>query len=46
MESKIKINFRNKTTKEFPTGTTLFEISKSFSQHFNYEVLIGKVDND
>ena len=45
MENKIKINFRNLVTKEFPVGTSLYEISKSFTRYFNYEIMIGKIDN-
>ncbi len=46
MENKIKVDFRDKASKEFAVGTSLFEISKSFGHYFNYEILIGKVDND
>ncbi len=45
MENTIKINFRDLETKEFPVRTTLYEISKSFTSHFNYEILIGKINN-
>ena len=46
MKDTIKINYRDLETKEFPKGTTLKEISESFSHYFNYPILIGKVDNE
>lgn len=46
MAKKIKVNFRDIETREFESGTTLFEISKAFEQYFNYPILIGLVDND
>ena len=42
----IKINYRDLETKEFEAGVTLKEISKSFKNHFNYPILVGKVDNN
>ncbi len=45
MENTVKVNFRNTETKEFPMGTTLYEISKGFTSYFNYEILIGKINN-
>lgn len=46
MIKMIKVNFRNITTKEFPEGTTLLDVSKSFSNYFNFPILVGKIDND
>ena len=46
MARKIKINFRDLETKEFPAGTTLKEISDSFAHYFNFPILIGKLGND
>ncbi len=46
MERMIKVNFRGLETKEFPSGTTLLEISKSFKHHFTFPIVIGKVNND
>ncbi len=46
MENKIMVNFRDIVNKEFPAGTTLYEISKSFSSYFNHAILIGIVDNN
>ena len=46
MARKIKINFRDLETKEFDAGTTLKEISDSFSHYFNFPILIGKLGND
>ena len=46
MDKMIKVNFRNLVSLDFPKGTTLLEISKSFQKYFNYPILIAKVDND
>lgn len=42
----IKVNFRNEITKEFPSGTSLEIISKSFQNYFSFPILVSKVDND
>ena len=42
----IKVSFKNDITKEFPSGTSLEVISKSFQNHFSFPILISKVDND
>ena len=42
----IKVNFRDILTKEFPVGTTLEIVSKSFKHYFAYPILVAKVDND
>ena len=42
----IKVNYNNLEVKEFEAGTTLKEISESFKKHFNYPILVGKVDNN
>jgi uridine kinase len=46
MEKKISISFRGSDIKEFDSGVTLYEISKSYKRYFNYPILIGTVDND
>lgn len=46
MPRTIKVNFRNLETKEFQTGVSLLEISKSFRRYYNYPILVGKVDNN
>lgn len=44
--ANIKVNYKDLEEKEFPAGTTLKEISESFSHYYNYPILVGKVDND
>lgn len=46
MERMIKVTYRNLETKEFSSGTTLYEISKSFQKNYNFPILIAKVDNE
>ena len=46
MARNIKISFREVNQLEFESGTTLHEISKSFSKYFEYPILIGRLDND
>ena len=46
MPRTIKVNYKNLETKEFLTGTSLKNISESFSKYYNYPILIGKVDNN
>lgn len=46
MNKFISVNFRGRETLEFPTDTTLLEISESFQKYFNYPILIGRVNND
>ena len=46
MEKLIKVNFRNLETKEFPEGTSFYEISHSFQKYFNYPILVARVDNN
>lgn len=40
---KVKID---DTVYEYPKGTTLFEISKSFKDSFKFEILVGQVNGD
>lgn len=42
----IKVNYRNKDTKDFLEESTLLEISDSFKKYYNYPILVAKVDND
>lgn len=46
MDRMVKVHFRNIVTKEFEADTTLLEISHSFKKHYNYPILVAKVDND
>lgn len=46
MNKFITVNFRGNEALEFPTDTTLLEISESFQKYFNYPILIGRVNND
>ncbi len=46
MNKMIKINYKDLEIKEFPSGTTLKEISDSFKHYYNYPILIGQVEND
>lgn len=46
MEKLIKVNFRDLETKEFPEGTTFYEISHSFQHYFNYPILVARVNNN
>ena len=45
MSKKISVNFRDLETREFESGTTLFDIASEFKRYFNYPILVGKVDN-
>ncbi len=46
MEKIIKVNYRNKETREFINETSLLEISDSFKKYYNYPILIANVNND
>lgn len=46
MDRTVTVNFRNMISKSFPIGTTLYEVSKSFQKHFNYPILVARVNND
>lgn len=43
---KVKVSFRDTISKEFLIGTTLSEISEHFKNHYNYPILIAKLDNN
>jgi len=45
-EEMIKVTYNRLEVKEFPSGTTLKQISKSFQHHYEYEILVAKVDNE
>ena len=45
-EKTVKITYNKLEVQEFPMGTTLKQISKSFQPYFDYEILVAKVDND
>lgn len=42
----IRVNYNNEFSKEFPSGTSLEIISKSFQNYYSFPILISKVDND
>lgn len=46
MDKMFKVNFRGIKTLEFKEGTTIKEISNSFKNYFNYDILAAKIDND
>lgn len=46
MDKFISVRFRENETIEFPSDTTLLEISQSFQKHFNFPILIGRVNTD
>lgn len=46
MNTSVKVSFRDIETKEYPKGTTLYEIAKDFQNHYNYPILVAKVDNE
>lgn len=45
-EKMVKVTYNKLEVREFPIGTTLKQISKSFENYFDYEILLAKVDND
>lgn len=45
-EKTIKVTYHQLEVKEFPVGTTLKQISKSFQHYYDYDILVAKVDND
>lgn len=46
MNTMVKVNFRNLETKEYPKGTTFYEISKEFQKYYNFPILVAKVNNE
>lgn len=46
MDKKITVSFRNLDTIEVPYETTLLEISERFQSHYNYPIIVAKVDNE
>lgn len=46
MDRMVKVSFRGKETKEFLEETTLLEVSHNYEKHYNYPILVAKVDND
>lgn len=46
MNTTIKVSFRDIETKDYQKGTTLYEIAKDFQKHYNYPILVAKVDNE
>ena len=45
MTKLIKVNFKGQEIKEFLQGTTLYEISDSFKNYYNFPILVGRVNN-
>lgn len=45
-EKTVEVTYNQLEVKEFPVGTTLKQISKSFRQYYDYDILVAKVDND
>ncbi len=46
MDRMVKVSFRGKEIKEFLEETTLLEVSHNYEKHYNYPILVAKVDND
>ena len=46
MGKMVKVNFRDRVTREYDADTTLYEISKDFKNNFNYPILAATLDND
>ena len=46
MGKMVKVNFRDKITREYNTDTLLIDISKDFKSNFNYPILAATLDND
>lgn len=42
----FKVNYKDQITKELINETSLLDISESFKKHYNYPILIAKVDNN
>lgn len=42
----IKITFNEVYSMEFPKNTSVKEISETFQKHYNYPILLAKLDND
>lgn len=42
----IKVTFNEVISMDYPSETTVKEISESFKKYYNYPVLLAKVDND
>ena len=46
MDALIKVSFRNVETKNYPRGVTLYEVAKDFQNHYNFPILVARVDNN
>lgn len=46
MDTMIKVNFRDLETREYPKGTTYYNIAKDFQKYYNFPILVAKVDNE
>lgn len=46
MDEVIKVSFRNIETRTYPKGINLHEVSKDFQQHYNFPILVARVDNN
>ncbi len=45
-EKTVQVIYHQLEVKEFPVGTTLKQVSKSFGHNYPYDILVAKVDND
>ncbi len=43
MENSIVVTFRDQK-KEYPKGTSLYEISKDYASKFKYDIILGSID--
>ena len=46
MERMVKVNYKDLEVKEFISGVSLYEVSKSFQRYYNFPILIAKVNNE
>jgi len=46
LEKMITVTYNRMDVKEFPVGTTLKQIARSYQHYYDYEILVAKVDND
>lgn len=46
MEKLIKINYENQLAGEFPRDTEVSEIAAKFQEHYMYDILVARVNNE
>ena len=44
MDRMVKVVYKDNITKEFPVGTSLSDMKRSFQKYYNYPILAAKVD--